>query len=236
MSKEPSCAKQYATPPPTETVVTGASNALDNVVVYVSAGAPDEAAPSQAVTFDQKGCRYIPHVLAFQTNQELKIVNNDQTSHNIHPLAKINHEWNKSQPPGTPPLSEKFEKEEFIPVKCNVHPWMHGNFAVLKNSHFSVSKDGAFDSCQSAGRKIHHHRLARVLRNANAGRHHFRQRDEECELRLQSEALLDRLSGHGANRVRAACSRTLGAVSKGAAFHRATIGKDQDARAGFFRL
>jgi plastocyanin len=144
MSKEPSCAKQYATPPPTETVVTGASNALDNVVVYVSAGAPDEGAPSQAVTFDQKGCRYIPHVLAFQANQELKIVNNDQTSHNIHPLAKINHEWNKSQPPGTPPLSEKFEKEEFIPVKCNVHPWMHGNFAVLKNSHFSVSKDGAF--------------------------------------------------------------------------------------------
>src|SRR5450432_2118385 len=117
MSKEPSCAKQYATPPSTETVVTGGSNALDNVVVYVSAGAPDESAPSQAVTFDQKGCRYIPHVLAFQTNQELKIVNDDQTSHNIHPLAKINHEWNKSQPPGTPPLSEKFEKEEFIPVK-----------------------------------------------------------------------------------------------------------------------
>jgi plastocyanin len=145
MSKEPSCAKQYTTAPTTETVVAGANNALGNVVVYISAGAPDEAAPSQAVTFDQKGCRYIPHVLAFQTNQELKIVNDDQTSHNIHPLAKTNHEWNKSQPPGTPPLTEKFSEAEFIPVKCNVHPWMHGNFAVLKNSHFSVSKeDGAF--------------------------------------------------------------------------------------------
>jgi hypothetical protein len=145
MSKEPSFAKQYSTPVTTETVVTGAGNALGNVVVYVSAGAPDEQAPSQAVTFDQKGCRYIPHVLAFQTNQELKIVNDDQTSHNIHPLAKVNHEWNKSQPPGTPPLTEKFDKEEFIPVKCNVHPWMHGNFAVMKNSHFAVAKDdGSF--------------------------------------------------------------------------------------------
>lgn len=145
MSKEPSCAKQYATPPTTETVVTGGNNSLENVVVYISAGAPDEAAPSKAVTFDQKGCRYLPHVLAFQTNQELKIVNDDQTSHNIHPLAKVNHEWNKSQPPGTPPLSEKFEKEEFIPVKCNVHPWMHGNFAVMKNSHYAVSSnDGGF--------------------------------------------------------------------------------------------
>jgi Carboxypeptidase regulatory-like domain len=145
MSKEPSCAKQYATPPTTETVVTGANNSLENVVVYISAGAPDEAAPSQAVTFDQKGCRYLPHVLAFQTNQELKIVNDDQTSHNIHPLAKVNHEWNKSQPPGTPPISEKYEQMEFIPVKCNIHPWMHGNFAVLKNSHYSISSnDGAF--------------------------------------------------------------------------------------------
>jgi len=145
MSKEPSCAKQYTTPPATETVVTGPGNSLEYVVVYISAGAPDEPPPSQPATFDQKGCRYIPHVLAFQTNQELKVLNDDQTSHNIHPLAKVNHEWNKSQPPGTPALSEKFAQQEFIPVKCNVHPWMHGNFAVLKNSHFAVSKgDGSF--------------------------------------------------------------------------------------------
>src|SRR6202047_1404298 len=140
MSKEPSCAKQYATPPTTETVVTGPNNSLENVVVYISAGAPDEFAPAQAAVFDQKGCRYIPHVLAFQVNQELKIANDDQTSHNIHPLAKVNQEWNKSQPPGTPPIVQKYEKEEFIPVKCNIHPWMHGYFVVLKTNHYDVSK------------------------------------------------------------------------------------------------
>src|SRR3984893_2538625 len=87
MSKEPSCAKQHATPVTTETVVTGPNNALENVVVYVSAGAPDETTPpSQPVKFDQKGCQYIPHVLAFQVNQALEIANDDQTSHNIHPL------------------------------------------------------------------------------------------------------------------------------------------------------
>jgi plastocyanin len=142
MSKEPSCAKEHATPVMTETVVTGANNALANVVVYISTGAPDEGqVPAQAVTFEQKGCQYLPHVLAMHTGQELKVVNNDQTSHNIHPLAKTNREWNKSQPPGTPPISEKYDKEEFIPVKCNVHPWMHGYFAVLKTSHVDVSKD-----------------------------------------------------------------------------------------------
>ena len=142
MSKEPSCAKMYPTPQLSESVVTGSGNSLENVVVYVSAGAPDDAAPSTAAVFTQKGCRYIPHVLAFQVNQEIKIQNEDQTSHNIHPLPKVNREWNKSQPPGTPPISEKYDKAEIFPVKCNVHPWMHGNFAVLKNSHFAVTGDG----------------------------------------------------------------------------------------------
>ena len=123
MSKEPSCAKQHATPVTTETVVTGPNNALGNVVVYVSSGAPDDGqVPAQAVTYEQKGCQYLPHVLPMHVNQELKIINSDQTSHNIHPLPKLNREWNKSQPPGTPPISEKYDKPEFISVKCNVHP------------------------------------------------------------------------------------------------------------------
>lgn len=146
MSKEPSCASQHATPITTETVVTGPGNALENVVVYVSAGAPDDATPpSQAASITQKGCQYIPHVVPMVVNQELKVINADQTSHNIHPLAKVNREWNKSQPPGTPPFSEKFDKPEFIPVKCNIHPWMHSSFVVLKNSHYAVSSgDGGF--------------------------------------------------------------------------------------------
>ena len=146
MSKEPSCAKQHATALTTETVVTGPNNALENVVVYISAGAPDDSTPpSQPAKFTQKGCQYMPHVLAFEVNQTLEIANEDQTSHNIHPLPKTNREWNKSQPPGTPPLSEKYDKPEFIPVKCNIHPWMHGNFAVLKNSHYAVTQgEGSF--------------------------------------------------------------------------------------------
>jgi hypothetical protein len=144
MSKEPSCAKQHTPPITTETVVTSPGNTLDNVVVYISAGADDANAPGQAITFTQKGCQYIPHVIALHTGQELSVVNADQTSHNIHPLAKVNREWNKSQPPGAPPIQEKFDAPEFISVKCNIHPWMHGWFAVLKTNHYSISKDGAF--------------------------------------------------------------------------------------------
>jgi len=142
MSREPTCAQMYAAPQLAETVVTGPGNSLENVVVYISAGAPDDAAPPNPALLTQKGCRYIPHVLALHVNQELKINNEDQTSHNVHPLAKLNREWNRSQPPGTPAISERYDKEEFIPVKCNVHPWMHGTLAVLKNSHFAVTGEG----------------------------------------------------------------------------------------------
>src|SRR5437588_10296735 len=113
MSKEPSCAKQHTTPVTTETVVTGANNTLANVVVYISAGAPEESsAPAQAVTFTPKGCQYIPQVLAMRTGQELKDVNADQTAHTIHPLAKVHRGWNQAQHAGTPALSDKFDKVE----------------------------------------------------------------------------------------------------------------------------
>src|SRR6202047_2482743 len=101
------CAKHYATPATTESVVTDPNHGLENVVVYVSAGAPDEPAPEQPAVLTQKGCRYAPHVTVLQVNQELEIVNDDQAFHNIHPLPKNNREWNKSQTPRAPPAAAK---------------------------------------------------------------------------------------------------------------------------------
>jgi hypothetical protein len=145
MSQEPSCAKQYAKPVTAENVLTGPENALENVVVYISAGAADDTAPPQPAVLTQKGCRYSPHILAFQVNQDFEVVNDDPTSHNIHPLPSNNREWNKSQPPGAPPIEDKYARPEFIPVKCNIHPWMKGTLAVMKNSHYAITAgDGEF--------------------------------------------------------------------------------------------
>jgi plastocyanin len=145
MSQEPTCAKQYSKPVTAETVVTGPENALENVVVFVSAGASDEPPPAQPAVLVQKGCRYAPHILAFQTNQDFEILNEDQTSHNVHTMPSSNREWNKSQPPGAPPIEDKYARPEFIPIKCNIHPWMKGTLAVMKNSHYMITTgDGEF--------------------------------------------------------------------------------------------
>jgi plastocyanin len=145
-SKEPTCAKLRAGPLMTEDVVTGPANALKNVVVYVLSGPTvNSPVPSTPVTFDQQGCQYTTHVLAFRTGQDVKISNSDPFSHNIHPLAKINREWNRIQLPGTPPFSYSYSEEEFIHIKCNIHAWMQGYFVVLRTSHFAVTgEDGQF--------------------------------------------------------------------------------------------
>jgi plastocyanin len=148
MSKEPVCAKLHASDPLySESLVIGPGNALRNVVVYVSAGAPPSgAAPPSAVVFDQLDCHYATHVLAFRVGQEVRISNSDPISHNIHPLAKVNREWNKIQPPGTPAFSYAYESPEFITVKCNIHPWMSGYFAVMNTAYFAVTgEDGSFE-------------------------------------------------------------------------------------------
>jgi plastocyanin len=148
LSKEPACVKIHSADPLTlENVVRGGGNALRNVVVYISAAASDDtrASPGPPAIFDQRDCHYTTHVLAVRTGQEIKISNSDPFAHNIHPLAKINREWNKMQLPNTPAFSYAYDKEEIIPIKCNIHPWMQGYFVVLRTSQFAVTgEDGHF--------------------------------------------------------------------------------------------
>jgi hypothetical protein len=146
LSKQPECLKLHPSGLPVEDVVIGSSNALQNVVVYISAGVTDTTpVPATPVNFDQRDCHYTTHVLAFRAGQDISISNSDGFSHNIHPLAKINREWNRIQPAGTPPFTYSYDSEEFIPVKCNIHSWMKAYFVVLKTSHFWVTKsDGSF--------------------------------------------------------------------------------------------
>ena len=126
-----------------------ANGDLQNVVIFVSEGLPDNVpdAPQEPATITQKGCVYMPHVIALQTAQKLRVVNGDKTSHNIHPLPNSNSEWNKSQPAGVPPFEESFGRQEVgIPVKCNVHSWMRAYISVFRHPYFSVTNEtGGFN-------------------------------------------------------------------------------------------
>jgi plastocyanin len=147
MIADPSCAKLHPGLVPAAEVVTDSRGGLQNVLVFIADGLGDRSfdPPTGPVVISQKGCLYQPHVLAVQANQPIEVVNEDPTSHNIHPKPANNREWNKAELPGAR-MEETFAREEIaIPVKCNIHPWMRGYIAVLKNPYFALTKpDGSF--------------------------------------------------------------------------------------------
>jgi hypothetical protein len=131
-----------------EEVVVNDNGTLRDVYVYVKDGLGDRTfpVPSDPVVLDQRGCHYIPHVLALMTGQKLEVRNDDPTNHNIHPLPTQNREWNQSQPPGAAPLVQDFARPEvMIPIKCNVHPWMKAYVGVQRHPFAAVTgADGTF--------------------------------------------------------------------------------------------
>jgi hypothetical protein len=144
MSQDPNCQGANTA----ENVVVSDGH-LANVFVYVKEGLGSRTfdVPKDAVTLNQTGCKYHPHVLGVMTNQTIKIINGDPTTHNIHPTPKDNREWNESQAPKAAPLEKTFAREEImLPVKCNQHPWMRMFVNTVKSPFYAVTgPDGKFE-------------------------------------------------------------------------------------------
>jgi hypothetical protein len=157
MAQDANC-KSNNPNPVTETVVAK-DGKLQNVFVYVKEGTTADGkkiadfsfdTPGTEVLLDQKGCKYVPHVLGMQPNQKLKVTNSDPTGHNIHALPKSgggNEEWNESQPNGAGPITKTFKRSEIlVPIKCNQHPWMKAYVGVVKHPFYAVTKeDGSYE-------------------------------------------------------------------------------------------
>jgi len=125
-------------------VVVNSNKTLRWVFVYVKKGLEGKKfpTPSQKVTIDQKGCMYNPHVFGIMTNQDLEIVNNDPTLHNIHAMPKNSSQFNIGQPKQGMKTVKKFDKPEvMVRVKCDVHNWMAAWIGVLDHPFYGVSDD-----------------------------------------------------------------------------------------------
>lgn len=103
------------------------------------------ADPQNPVVFDQKGCRFRPHVVVVPQDQPLRILNSDGILHNVHLHAKKNEPFNRSMPGRVKELDVTFDRPERIRVGCDVHKWMAGWIVVAKHPYYAVTgKDGSF--------------------------------------------------------------------------------------------
>jgi plastocyanin len=148
MSADPACLRMNRNGATFETFVVN-DGGLDNVFVYVKDGLGNYYfdTPTEAVTLDQQGCRYSPHVFGIRVGQPLEIVNSDPTIHNVHAVPTSNQEFNfPQQIQGMKTRKTFTAREVMVPFKCDVHGWMNAYAGVLDHPYFAVTaKRGRFE-------------------------------------------------------------------------------------------
>jgi hypothetical protein len=101
------------------------------------------------IVFDQKNCRFIPHVMVIRNGQNVRIKSADGCAHNTHTSAIFNDEFNSIISPNdrVGVLLDTLDVPESLPmpVKCDFHPWMKAHWLIINHPYATVTdKDGKF--------------------------------------------------------------------------------------------
>jgi len=149
MAKDPNCLKINAGKKVFEEALKlGTSNIVQNVFVHLKTGVPNQrySPPADALVLDQKGCLYSPRVQGAVVGQNLKILNSDQTLHNIHSQSP-KYLLNIAQPIAGMTYNLPLKTEEvMLQFKCQIHQWMIAYIGVLPHPFFAVSDaSGAYE-------------------------------------------------------------------------------------------
>jgi plastocyanin len=135
----PATARPAAAPAAVRGVVT-IKGVKTNAWAVVSLEAPGlKLTPApEPLKIDQKGFRFLPHVVALQTGSAVRFLNNDPEPHNVYsPEGRYNL--------GTWPTGDTkdyvFKKAGVYSQLCNIHPDMLAFVVVLDTPFFAVTDE-----------------------------------------------------------------------------------------------
>lgn len=148
INKDPACCKVMHND---ESLLVGPGGGIANVIIYVRTPKvpvnPDYNADANAqVKFDNKTCRFEPHVLPIRLSQTLLVGNSDDCGHNTNVTPLGDQAFNQLLAPKGD-LKHQFKRQQNIPIKvvCNIHPWMVGYILPRDNPYTAISAaDGTF--------------------------------------------------------------------------------------------
>lgn len=130
------------------------NNGIANVVVYMRRAPkvhPDlKESKVKQVEFDQKECRFIPHMQIVRTDQSILCKSSDGVAHNVHATPFANSAVNFIVQPNDQtgvevrmPLAEPVAP--YVEVKCDIHPWMKAWWVVVDHPYAAITDaDGNF--------------------------------------------------------------------------------------------
>lgn len=135
-------------------VVDPETKGIANIVVYLRK-APDKVHPDLAksaekeIVFDQKACRFLPHILFVRTDQTVLLKSDDPIAHNTRIIPFKNQSVNVIISPqdrkGVPVQMPQAETIPPFPVKCDIHAWMEAHWMIQDHPYVAISgKDGKF--------------------------------------------------------------------------------------------
>jgi plastocyanin len=135
-----------------EALLVDPNGGIANVVLYVRTKGvkvnPDyDKTANDKVVFDNKGCRFEPHVLTVRLTQTVELHNSDPVGHNSN-LQPLGDTPVNPLLPGGAEADYKFNRAQTIPVPvtCNIHPWMKGYILPRDNPYAAVSAaDGTLE-------------------------------------------------------------------------------------------
>jgi hypothetical protein len=100
----------------------------------------ESAAKNADVDFDQKGCKFVPHVLAAMKGTKVALHSSDPITHNINVMLTKN-KTNITVAPGAPLPPIELKNAEVKPgeVVCDIHTWMKSYWMVVDSPYFAVT-------------------------------------------------------------------------------------------------
>jgi plastocyanin len=133
-------------------LVNEESKGIANVFIFLEK-APAAVKPPQPkekeLVFDQKGCRFIPHVLCIQVGQKVIVKSDDAVPHNTHTHPFRNSGFNQTIAANDRKGVELiYTRPERIPVevRCDFHKWMVARHMVLDHPYMAVTdSNGQFE-------------------------------------------------------------------------------------------
>lgn len=129
-----------------------AGNGVANVVIYIEktpSGYTPPPVPEEPAVFDQKGCRFIPHILIVRCNQKMLIKSDDPVVHNTNITSLRNTGFNQTiSVNNRDGVEYTYKKPEGrpVPVKCDLHTFMKAHHLPLEHPLAAVTDaEGKFE-------------------------------------------------------------------------------------------
>jgi hypothetical protein len=130
---------------PNETYLIDSAGALGNVVVFIETPPTTMAGADlqRENILNNRGCRYVPRIMAMQKGERLKVRNNDPKLHIPHSYHDDRTVFNLSLPfKGTTlDATSRIRQPGILKVVCDTHAWMLAYIHVFDHPYFAVTDE-----------------------------------------------------------------------------------------------